>query len=522
MTPPQPTSAAAATHRSSLFKLVCISLFSTSAVGFVQPHSPQHYNLGSPPKSHLDHRPPSPDRGGIKLSSSVQHHRHQETECSTSLRLSHEEETELLRQAVEYRRITKLEQELALSPKYRSGTNPLLLSVKARTAGYGDELDLYEEAQYNGQKAREMLVIHNMGLVHYCVNQIIGKDSMNPPSRSRNKRSNAAATNSKYKKLPLNSLSREDLVQEGAIGLARAVDKWNPAIAANGKGNKFSTYAVYWIRAAVLRCIAERDDMMRVPSHVSQAVRKINKAASRLGLELEGTSGNVASSSLSWRQAHAAKKLAEEAGLTEQKFDEAMAVRSRRYSGGYVPFETWMQKGQSLQSDVYSFATATTAMADGLDAAATMMASENTEQVRSVLSKFLRPKEMEALSWRYGLIKDDLQVAGESPADRANRQFAEMEDQLFSNTLAATAATPAVTAAVGASATATMTTALPKPKTTQIPGAATGKSGEAMSFVDVGKRMQVSAEYTRKLCHKALDKLRAAAEEGRLEPALLF
>ena len=43
-----------------------------------------------------------------------------------------------------------------------------------------------------------------------------------------------------------------------------------------------------------------------------------------------------------------------------------------------------------------------------------------------------------------------------------------------------------------------------------------------MSFVDVGKRMKVSAEYTRRLCHRALDKLRSAADEGRLEQHSCF
>ena len=49
-----------------------------------------------------------------------------------------------------------------------------------------------------------------------------------------------------------------------------------------------------------------------------------------------------------------------------------------------------------------------------------------------------------------------------------------------------------------------------------------GKWGEAMSFKEVGKHMQVSAEYGRKLCHAALKKLQDAAADGRLEPSLMF
>jgi len=306
------------------------------------------------------------------------------------------------------------------------------------------------------------------------------------------------------------------LVQEGAIGLARAVDKWDPD---NPSGAKFSTYAVYWIRAAILRCIAERDDMLRVPGHISEAVQKINKAAKRLGWELE-TSGGIllgtsettrtASSSSRWKEANAAKKLAEEAGLSERNFREAMKARSRRYSGGYVPFETWMQKGQSLESDTATIAPGGT----GSIYESELMSEATSDELRSVLSKFLRPKEMEALSWRYGLLKDDNGASSaETPEERANRQFSEMESELFgSSPLAAT------TAVVGTS----KATMQPTAKTAPAMPVTQGRWGEAMSFSEIALRMQVSGEYTRKLCHRALDKLKQAADEGRLQPALLM
>ncbi|VEU41250.1 unnamed protein product [Pseudo-nitzschia multistriata] len=392
------------------------------------------------------------------------------------------EEKELLRQAVEYRRISELEKELAL----RHHNFLPMLSVRAESAGYGEELDAYEDAKYEGQLAREKLVTHNMQLVRYCVDQIIGKETAFE--------SGSGST----KGLPLNSLSREDLVQEGAIGLARAVDKWNPEI-----GGRFSTYAVYWVRAAVLRCIAERDDVVRVPGHVSQAIVKINKAAKRLGWVLQESGGilvtehgkgsksvvsGAACESPSWRAARAAKCLAEEAGLSEQHFEEAMRARRRRYSGGYVPVEQWMES--SGRSGAGGYHTD-----ENEDQDRTRMESEAAnEDIRTVLSRHLRPKEMEALSWRYGLFGD------EQPAERANRQLLEMEDRLFGPS--------AVEAAPGA-------------KPASAAPAKGGRWGEAMTFVEVGKKMQVSAEYTRRLCHGALDKLRRAAEEGTLEPAFL-
>jgi RNA polymerase sigma factor (sigma-70 family) len=434
--------------RVALFKLVCLSLFTSPSMGFTTSSMPLHL------APQMMNQPQSPSTTMLQMAQALTAASSTRVRTRTSSRsalpvLTREEETEALRQAVELRRLTQLETEMAL----KSPTRKLpFLSVRAKGAGYGDELEAYEDAKLDGQTARDLLVTRNMGLVHYCVNQILG-----------NRRTNR-----------LNSLSRDDLVQEGAIGLARAIDKWNPAI-----GGKFSTYAVYWVRAAVLRCIAERDDMLRVPSHVSQAVSKINKSAKRLGLDLDLDLDNNTQGSL-WKEATAAKQLAEEAGLSERNFEVAMKVRSRRYTGGYVAFEEWMQYGEDLQSDV-----PTTPSDPGMSAL-------ESEHLRTTLAKFLRPKEMEAISWRYGLLEHQTHKA------KANRYLAEAEEELFG----------------------TSNVVAPKRAKSDLP--AKGRFGEAMTFNEVGKRMQVSAEYGRKLCHAALKKLQQAAEEGRLETALIY
>jgi RNA polymerase sigma factor (sigma-70 family) len=515
-------------RRLRLFQVVCASLF-TSSLGFVQTAPPQRYALhpavlarsrpSTSPISPALQRDPrtatfstSPASGATATATAGS----SGGDSKKVPLLTPDEERELLRRAVEYRRLSALERDLAM--QHPAKQLPLL-SVRARMAGYGDELDAYEDAKYKGQKAREQLVTRNMGLVHYCVTSIIGRDV----GGGKDGDSNRNPRKTTYSRVPLNFLSREDLIQEGAIGLARAVDKWNPEI-----GGRFSTYAVYWVRAAILRCIAERDDMLRVPSHVTQAVQKINKAARRLGWELDTSgmislgAGNPASNprnSVSWKEAETAKKLALEAGLSDRTYQEAMKVRSRRYSGGYVPFEQWMQKGRNMVSDV----VASSALVGPDESTSEGMSADDSEELRSVLSKFLRPKEMEALSWRYGLLKDDPVVDNESAVERANRQFCEMEDQLFGATSAATIAVAASSLPPTAS-TAAASTAATAPAASDIMGSgpAKGRFGEAMTFTEVGKKMEVSAEYTRKLCHQALDKLRLAAQDGRLEPALLL
>ncbi len=233
----------------------------------------------------------------------------------------------------------------------RAETRPYLQSlIRRRLLTSDEEISLSRRALKGDKRAKDLLVESNERLVLDVA-----------------------------KKFQTASMPLEDLFQEGIIGLVRAVERFDPE-----RGLRFSTFAIHWIRQSILRAIESKSKSIRIPSHITDSLRKLEKTREEMTLETGVEPSD--------------EQLSERVGFSMQKIESLMQTGMEPLSLDNLVGEDGDTPLSSLLSDE-----------NAVDPLQSAISHERQKMLDDLLSN-LSPREEEVLRCRFAMEGDSSHI----------------------------------------------------------------------------------------------------------------